>query len=866
VRKDKPNQTEEEGKKSMISRTALIAVAVAAIAIGGAAAYYFVFMDNDVKVTFPSETGDDAGFTYDLYGSFKWDDEKSTLTIQKGKTLTFVATFIGDDSSDEGFYIEDFIVRANGEELEPLDMEDEDNADLLEAMRAYFADLENKARAAPVVEEDDEDAEAGDEEVEPVMITVKFFDAAGKALGTAVLEEDSVLTYANFDIKFIPKGMVIANFYEEYDDEEEEFSGLFELGVDGVYGYWIDGEEGEDDVFVPELTLYVDFKEWEFTANDFIFQLKINKKTDVFIGYEYKVTLPTAPPAPPEEVEAGDEEDEDADDEDADEWTDDDQKAWEDWNKYKITAQDSNPVVRGQNFSFTIEVVAPAYDRLEVFVNGVLLPAYVAPIPDDDDDEDEDDPLAGTMPSVHVYDFVIKDIKQNITVTIVVVEAEANFWVPQDGVYEYTYGQALSVNEDLLDGEKAWFFTVPAEDEDDEDEWLEVLGTFAFKFPDLLPTVATTKAIVVFTPLDLVNYAVMEFEIDIVVSPKPITVTPDSGQGKIYNGLAGADPTLTYSGAAQLVAGDAFTGALSRTGDNNVAGAKVIEQGTLTAGPNYDITFTAGVTFTITVRTLTNELLGVLGGPFEYNGSDWRPDPDVSGIIVQYVDFDVSWTNNIDAGTATLTITGKGNCTGSLSTNFTIQKRDITITPDAGQTKVYGSGDDPEIGYTLTGGEVEALSGSLTRSDPTNENAGTYAILIGTLGNDNYNITFVDGVEFLITKRFVTVTPLEDQGKKVGAKDPVLGYTVSWGSVNDLSGELTRIAGESSGTYQILIGTLNNPNYNISFTGGVMFTIDDETPEWPWFIIGLVIGLISARLLWLIWRDRYEEDEEDESS
>ena len=76
-----------------------------------------------------------------------------------------------------------------------------------------------------------------------------------------------------------------------------------------------------------------------------------------------------------------------------------------------------------------------------------------------------------------------------------------------------------------------------------------------------------------------------------VISQWAVTVTADSGQAKIYGT---PDPTLTYTvTSGSLQPGDSFSGALARTAGENV-GITAINQGTLTAGPNYTITFVPG--------------------------------------------------------------------------------------------------------------------------------------------------------------------------------------------------------------------------------------------------------------------------------
>ena len=84
------------------------------------------------------------------------------------------------------------------------------------------------------------------------------------------------------------------------------------------------------------------------------------------------------------------------------------------------------------------------------------------------------------------------------------------------------------------------------------------------------------------------------------ISQWAVTVTADSGQAKIYGT---PDPTLTYTVTGSLQPGDSFTGSLARTAGENV-GITAINQGTLTAGPNYTITFVPA-NFTIVARAIT---------------------------------------------------------------------------------------------------------------------------------------------------------------------------------------------------------------------------------------------------------------------
>ncbi|HEU4648520.1 MAG TPA: YDG domain-containing protein, partial [Gemmatimonadales bacterium] len=86
------------------------------------------------------------------------------------------------------------------------------------------------------------------------------------------------------------------------------------------------------------------------------------------------------------------------------------------------------------------------------------------------------------------------------------------------------------------------------------------------------------------------------------ITPRPITVTANA-QTKVYGDN---DPALTYMvTVGSLVTGDGFTGNLTRVAGETVPGGPyAIEQGTLTAGGNYNLSF-VGANLTITPAPLT---------------------------------------------------------------------------------------------------------------------------------------------------------------------------------------------------------------------------------------------------------------------
>ncbi len=324
------------------------------------------------------------------------------------------------------------------------------------------------------------------------------------------------------------------------------------------------------------------------------------------------------------------------------------------------------------------------------------------------------------------------------------------------------------------------------------------------------------------------NYDITYVGNNFTITKKALTITATPGQTKVYGT---ADPSsYAYTLSTPLLTGDALTGALTRVAGETV-GPYAINQGTLT-NANYDITY-VGNNFTITKKALT--ITATPGQTKVYGAADpssyaytlstpLLTGDALTGALTRVAGETVG-PYAINQGTLTnanYDITYVGN-------NFTITKKPIIITVDAGQTKVYGTANPLTYTYgvspSLTG--LTLLNGTLTRA--SGETVGTYAIEqndLTTANNPNYTITYV-GNNFTITKSALTITATPGQTKVYGAADPSsYAYTLSaplFGS-DALTGTLTRVVGETVGPYAINQGTLTNPNYDITYVGN-NFTI-----------------------------------------
>ena len=209
-------------------------------------------------------------------------------------------------------------------------------------------------------------------------------------------------------------------------------------------------------------------------------------------------------------------------------------------------------------------------------------------------------------------------------------------------------------------------------------------------------------------------------------------------------------PEVTVSfNSATLTAGNDYT--VSYENNINAGTAKII----ITGIGDY---FTGLTEKTFTINSA--EISGCTFAPIAdvtYNTKAHTPEVTVaiSGRTLEAdKDYTVSYASNVNAGTATVTVTGKGNFTGSANTTFTIAKADLnlsvyTISSLCTETEVKTStlpsnfflADETETGFSiaLTAAGGDAI---FTQAPAVvdGENMITYQLNGGT-GEATFNVT-----------------------------------------------------------------------------------------------------------------------------
>ena len=242
-----------------------------------------------------------------------------------------------------------------------------------------------------------------------------------------------------------------------------------------------------------------------------------------------------------------------------------------------------------------------------------------------------------------------------------------------------------------------------------------------------------------------------------------------------------------------------------------------------------------------------------------YNGEEQKNKPTVEdtktgATLVENVDYTLSYTAAVDAGTVEVTITGKGNYTGTAKTSYEITKRDVLLT-SATDSKVYdkkplmnGKVTESGSGFVKDEGATYNVTGSQTKKG-SSKNTFTYELKSNTKAS-NYTIKVVYG-DLTVTAEdgevVVVITGHKKSFEYDGHEKSVKGYDVSItkGSTYEVS-DFTfngndEVKGTEANTYPMGLKasdfTNNNDNYNkVKFVvtdGSLTITPKSITPDGP---------------------------------
>ena len=284
------------------------------------------------------------------------------------------------------------------------------------------------------------------------------------------------------------------------------------------------------------------------------------------------------------------------------------------------------------------------------------------------------------------------------------------------------------------------------------------------------------------------------------ITAKPVTISVNDA-AKVYGA---ADPTFTGTVDGLISNNDLGTVTYVRTNTAEAHGTYYdVLEASYTANSNYIVSVDKG-DFTINKKPVS---LLTVEEPADvtYNGYEQKQPvvvKDGSKTLVEGTDYTVSYTPAVHSGDVTVTITGIGNYAGTATTEYTINKAEVTIKSEGGE-KAYD-------GTALTNAKVEITSGAFAavdnvtfRTTGTITNVGETANTIEVSGG-NLN-------DYIITKDAGTLKVTKSNNLVIDAD----------GVETDYDGE------EHKGTIDINVETGNTITY--STDGGQTWT--DKEPS-----------------------------------
>lgn len=232
-----------------------------------------------------------------------------------------------------------------------------------------------------------------------------------------------------------------------------------------------------------------------------------------------------------------------------------------------------------------------------------------------------------------------------------------------------------------------------------------------------------------------------------------------------------------------------------------------------------------------------------------YTGNDITPQPvvtDGNTILTSGADFDFSYAKNINAGkdTATLTITGKGNYTGTASRTFTISPKDIkgaAIKLQADSLEYTGLMQEVQITFVtlnqvpLTANDYDIVNNSnkqinaddsitLTiagKGNYTGTATTTWKITRATPALDNFDVT-----PDLSQKQTYDGKPKEVTAKTKNGVIDMGDVTVYYEGISGTTYPRSKTAPTNAGTYQVILTVAEGKNYTTAEIEAGTLTID----------------------------------------
>ncbi len=280
--------------------------------------------------------------------------------------------------------------------------------------------------------------------------------------------------------------------------------------------------------------------------------------------------------------------------------------------------------------------------------------------------------------------------------------------------------------------------------------------------------------------------------------------------------VEGSDYTLSYGDNV-----DVGVGTLTVTGQGNYTGEITVEFAIVEGSPIEG----AEVAFKNPEES------------FVYDGTAHTPEVIVTvdgDVLEQDTDYDLVYSDNVNAGVATIVIVGKGMYSGYVSTTFTIAAADISGAEITGIDATYAyTGDAIEpVPVVVVGDKTLVADVDYVVSYENNTKIGTATITIGGIGN--YTNTATKTFEIVEAAHEVIVDQPAHAGISVDKTDALAGEEVTVTVTVEEGYEITDVVVKDEGGTKLEVTAVGNNTYTFTMPDSdvtVEVQVSEVAPE-----------------------------------
>lgn len=262
---------------------------------------------------------------------------------------------------------------------------------------------------------------------------------------------------------------------------------------------------------------------------------------------------------------------------------------------------------------------------------------------------------------------------------------------------------------------------------------------------------------------------------------------------------------------------------------------------TLTISGSNSVSTSVELSFTV-LKSLAGADIQV-SGTYTYNGSEQKPNGENVTVTLgdetlnETTDYTLSYSNNINAGTATVTATGIGSYSGTATGTFTIDKAEPTV------SDVQVS--SPDHIYNST--EIS----NITLTHGTGDTPGTVALDAGqtlTVGEHSYNWTFTPSntTNYTTVNGSITLTVAEDAVASIAVTTSPTKTAYTYGESLDTSGMVVIATYASGATKDVTAEVTVSPETLTTSVTALTITYGGKTTTQAITVSPATISIASA--------------------